>query len=71
MNEQMANAFVNAMKNPMQVLGGMGLPNAMQNPGAAVQQLMQNGRMTQQQFDYLRQTIMKMKQTPFYNGIFK
>jgi len=46
------------------------MPNAMQNPSSAVQQLMQNGRMTQQQFDYLRQTIMKMKQTPFYKGIF-
>lgn len=51
---QMFQAFQQFRNNPTAVLSRLNLPeNVMNNPQAAVQHLMNNGQMSQQQFNQL------------------
>lgn len=66
------NGLRGALQNPAQILQGMGLPaDALRNPQAAVQQLMNSGRMTQQQFTSLQQTAQQIMQHPMFAQIKK
>jgi len=68
---QMMQMLRGAMNNPMQLLQGMGLgPDAMRNPQAAVQQLMNSGRMTQQQFNSLQATARQIMGSPMFGQMF-
>lgn len=55
------NALQSAIQNPGAILSRMGMPNAMQNPQQAVQDLVSSGRMTQQQFENYRQMAMQFQ----------
>lgn len=65
MNEQQIKQFADAMRNPMPIVNQMGLQQQGQfNPGVAIQQMMNSGRMTQQQFNAARQAWLNLKQNP-------
>lgn len=51
-----------ALQNPAPILSRMGMPNAMQNPQQAVQELLNSGRMSQEQFNNLRQMASQFQQ---------
>lgn len=51
-----------ALQNPAPILSKLGMPGAMQNPQQAVQQLLNSGRMSQQQFNSLRNMAMQFQQ---------
>lgn len=55
------NMLQGALQNPASVLSRMGMPNAMQNPQQAVQELLNSGRMSQQQFNDLRNMAMQFQ----------
>lgn len=64
--QQLQNAF----RNPTQILRGMGLgADALQNPQAAIQNLMSTGRMTQEQYNSLYQTAQQLQQDPGVQGM--
>ena len=68
---QMIQALQGAMRNPAEILQRMGLPaDAMQNPQAAVQMLMNNGKMNQQQFNSLQQTAKQIMGNPMFAQLF-
>lgn len=68
---QMMQMLQGAMQNPQQILGKLGLgQDALQNPQAAVQQLMNSGRMTQQQFNSLQQTANQIVNNPMFGKLF-
>lgn len=59
----------NFMANPMQYMmqRRLNLPgniNPMQNPNAAIQYLMNNGQMSQQQYNQLQQMAQAVQQNP-------
>ena len=63
MNNNMIQMIMQAMRDPANVLQRIGLgPDAMKNPQAAVQQLMNSGKMSQQQFNQF-QAMAKQIQT--------
>ena len=56
------NMLQGALQNPGPFLSRMGIPqSALNNPQQAVQELMNSGRMSQQQFEQLRQTAMQFQ----------
>ena len=56
------NMLQGALQNPAPILARMGIPqSALQNPQQAVQELMNSGRMSQQQFEQLRQMSMQFQ----------
>jgi hypothetical protein len=51
-----------ALQNPGPMLSRMGIPqSALNNPQQAVQDLLNSGRMSQQQFNQLRQTAQQFQ----------
>ena len=48
-------AIMQAMQNPQSVLSRLNLPKEINSPQQAIQYLMNNGRMSQQQYNQLRQ----------------
>ena len=61
MNNNMVQMIMQALNNPMNVLQKIGLgPEALRDPQAAVQQLMNSGRMTQQQFNQIQQAARQI-----------
>ena len=61
MNNNMIQIIMQAMQNPMNVLQKIGLgPDALRDPQAAVQSLMNSGRMTQQQFNQIQQAARQI-----------
>lgn len=68
---QIFSRFGNFMQNPAQMLQQMGLtPEAMSNPRATVQQLMNTGRMNQNQFNQLQQMANMMQNNPMFAQMF-
>lgn len=68
---QLFNQFQMLLQNPAPILSQMGLPgNALQNPQQAVQNLMNSGRMTQEQFNSLRQTSQQLQNMPQFQRFF-
>lgn len=64
------NQFRSMMQNPMQYMiqKKLNLPqNWMQNPQAAVQQLMNSGAMSQDQFNQLQQMATRIQQDPMFS----
>lgn len=61
------NQFSVFLRNPEQMMMGRQLPlplNWMQNPASAIQNLMDSGRMSQQQYNALRQIAERIQQLP-------
>lgn len=59
-----------AMQNPVQILQRLGLDQrALQNPQAAIQGLMNSGRMTQQQYNQLYQQAQQLQSDPAVAGL--
>lgn len=50
---QLISAYRQFTQNPMYYLSGMNVPQGMTDPKQIVQHLMNNGQMTQQQFNQL------------------
>lgn len=73
MNDSISNIltqFQGFMRNPAQFLIQSRLPqNALQNPAQAVQQLMNSGQMTQQQFNQLQGMAKQIQNNPMFNQI--
>lgn len=64
--QQLQSAF----RNPTQILRGMGLgADALQNPQAAIQNLMSSGRMSQEQYNSLYQAAQQLQQDPSVQGL--
>ena len=62
--------FQSFLQNPAQILAARGIPaNAMQNPRAAVQQLMNNGQLSQQQFNQLQQMANNLRNNLMFSQI--
>ena len=62
LNSNIFNMLQGALQNPAPVLARMGIPqSALQNPQQAVQSLMNSGRMSQQQFEQLRQAAIQFQ----------
>ena len=61
-----------ALMNPMQFLMSKGFPqDSLQNPQMTVQNLLNSGRMSQEQFNSLRQTAMQIQQLPQFRSLFR
>jgi len=57
--------FFEAMKDPGAILKRIDLtPAALQNPNAAIQDLMNNGKLTQEQYNGLYQKAQELKTIP-------
>ena len=73
MNDPISNImtqFQSFMRNPVQFLIQNRLPqNALQNPAQAVQQLMNSGQMSQQQFNQLQQMAKQIQNNPMFAQI--
>lgn len=62
--------FQSFMRNPAQFLIQSRLPqNALQNPAQAVQQLMNSGQMSQQQFNQLQGMARQIQNNPMFAQI--
>ncbi len=71
MNNQMIQMFQRFMQNPTQILSRRGLsPEAMRDPRAAVQQLLNNGQLSQQQLYSMQQTANNIMNTPIFRQMF-
>lgn len=59
--------FMGFMQNPMGALMGRGLPqNALQNPQATIQQMLNSGQMSQQQYNQLQQMAQQIQSNPMF-----
>ena len=68
---QLLSRFNGFMQNPAQMLQQMGLPaDALKNPQATVQQLMNTGKLNQQQFNQLQQMANSITQNPAFAQMF-
>ena len=64
--------FQNFMRNPGQFLMQSRLPQgAMQNPAGAIQQMLNSGQMTQQQFNQLTQMARQIQNNPMFSQRFR
>lgn len=64
--------FRGFMQNPLQFLAERRLPqDAMQNPQAAVQQLLNSGQMSQSQFNQLQKMAKQIANNPQFTQIFR
>ena len=68
---QLLSRFSGFMQNPGQMLQQMGLPaDALKNPQATIQQLMNSGKMNQQQYNQLQQMANSITQNPAFAQMF-
>lgn len=71
--QNMMGQFQNFMGNPMQYMlqQRLNIPqNLMQNPQAAIQHLLSNGTMSQQQFQALQQVAQRIQAHPQFSRLF-
>lgn len=69
---QFFNQMQMLIQNPAQFIAARNLPQEMlTNPQAVVQNLMNSGRMTQEQFNQLRQTAQQLQNLPQFRQLFK
>ncbi len=72
LNTQVFGQLMGALQNPMQFLMSRGFPQGvMNNPQQAVQNLLNSGRMSQEQFNQLKQTAEQIQQMPQFKQYFK
>jgi hypothetical protein len=65
------NQFRGFIQNPASLFSQRGIPqNALQNPQAAVQQLMNSGRMSQQDFNQLQNMANRIMNNPLFGQFF-
>jgi len=68
---QLLSGFQNFMRDPAQMLKQTGLPaDALKNPQATVQQMMNSGKINQQQFNQLQQMANNITQNPIFRQMF-
>lgn len=68
---QLLSGFQNFMQNPAQMLKQMGLSaDALKNPQATVQQMMNSGKLNQQQYNQLQQMANNITQNPMFRQMF-
>lgn len=68
---QLLSRFNGFMQNPAQMLQQMGLPaDALKNPQATIQQMMNSGKMNQQQYNQLQQMAQSITQNPAFAQMF-
>lgn len=67
------NNFQQFSKNPSQfVIDQMGIPKDIaNNPDAIIQKMMNDGRITQSQYDAARNTAMQMQKNPMFQQFMK
>ena len=66
------SALQGMLMNPAPILARMGLPQtALQNPQQAVQELVNSGRMSQEQFNGLRNAAIQLQNMPQFSQFFK
>lgn len=63
--------FQNFMRDPSQVLSRMGVPQGMKNPDQIVQFLMDNGKISQAQYNQAKQAAEQMRHNPMFQNMFK
>jgi hypothetical protein len=57
--------MMSALQNPAAILQQAGInPNALQNPQAAIQDLLNSGRMTQEQYNQFYQMAQQLQGNP-------
>ena len=71
-NLQLLQQFRNFSQNPSQyVIQQFGIdPKIANNPNAIVQSLMQQGRISQAQYNNARQTANQLSQNPYFSNLF-
>ena len=66
------NQMQGALMNPVQFLMARGLPqNALQNPQQTVQNLLNNGQMSQEQFNQFQQMSRQLQNMPQFQQLFR
>lgn len=63
------NGFSGFMQNPLQLMmqRGLNIPqNMMNNPGAIIQHMMNNGMLNQQQYNFARDAANRTQKTPAF-----
>lgn len=66
------NAYSQFMQNPNQMLSQMGIPQEYANDAqGAIQYLMNNGKITQQQYNNASNQLKQMQNNPMFKQLFK
>ena len=68
-----ANQFRGFLGNPLQMMAQnhLNIPNNLANdPNAMIQHLMNNGKMSQEQFNFLRQKAGQIQNNPMFRQMF-
>lgn len=69
---QMFQALQQMRSNPAQLMSRMNIPQNLQNdPQGAIQHLMNNGTITQQQFNQAQNMANQMRSNPMFARLFK
>lgn len=66
------NMYSQLMQNPNQFLSQLNIPNEYANdPQGAIQYLMNNGKITQDQFNMANNQLKQLQNNPLFKQIFK
>lgn len=66
------NQMTGLLQNPAQFLMSRGMPqDVLQNPQQAVQNLLNSGQMSQQQFNQFQQTARQIQNLPQFKQMFR
>ena len=74
MPNNMISAFQNFMQNPMQFFlqRNVNIPQEMSgNPDKIIQHMMNNGMISQEQYNHAKQLAEQMKSNPMFRGMFR
>jgi hypothetical protein len=65
------NAYTQLMQNPAQLLQQLNIPQEYVNdPQGAIQYLMNNGKITQQQYNSASNQLKQLQNNPMFNQLF-
>lgn len=65
------SAYTQLMQNPNQMLSQMGIPKEFQNnPQSAIQYLMNNGKISQAQYNNANNQLKQMQNNPLFKQLF-
>ena len=65
------NAYTQLMQNPAQLLQQLNIPQEYVNdPEGAIQYLMNNGKITQQQYNNANNQLKQLQSNPMFNQLF-
>lgn len=66
------NAYSQLMQNPTQILQQLNIPQEYANdPQGAIQYLMNNGKITQQQYNNASNQLKQLQSNPMFKQLFK